>query len=148
MSELATKNPGRPLHLWIVGVLSLLWNFMGCYDYIMTQTRNEAYMAKFSQIQLDYFYGLPAWVDGSWALAVWGSLAGSILLLMARKISIWPFLVSFVCMVLTTIYSYGISNGLEVMGDAFSLIFSALIFVIALALVLYTRSMSNRGVLR
>ena len=25
-----------PAHLWIVGILSLLWNAFGCYDYLMT----------------------------------------------------------------------------------------------------------------
>jgi hypothetical protein len=29
-----------PVHLWIVGFLSLLWNGFGCYDYLMTRMRN------------------------------------------------------------------------------------------------------------
>ena len=45
MSDLSPLNPGRPKHLWIVGILSLLWNAMSAFDYKMTQTKNESYMA-------------------------------------------------------------------------------------------------------
>jgi hypothetical protein len=33
-----------PVHLWIVGILSLLWNAMGCFDYVMTRMRNTDYL--------------------------------------------------------------------------------------------------------
>jgi hypothetical protein len=32
-----------PVHLWIVGLLGLLWNGFGCYDYLMTRMRNLDY---------------------------------------------------------------------------------------------------------
>ena len=31
----------KPTHLWIVGFLALIWNGIGCYDYVMTRVRNE-----------------------------------------------------------------------------------------------------------
>ena len=34
-----------PLHLWIVGVLSLLWNAGSGYDYLMTRLESTAYLA-------------------------------------------------------------------------------------------------------
>ena len=30
-----------PAHLWIVGILALLWNCFGCYDYLMTAMRQH-----------------------------------------------------------------------------------------------------------
>jgi hypothetical protein len=143
----ADATPKRPLHLWIVAVLSLLWNAMGAFDYLMTQTRNAAYMEKFTPEQLEFYYGFPAWVESSWAIAVWGALVGSILLLLARRLSEWVFLVSLVAMVLTTIHNFFLSNGLEIMGGASSLIFTAFIFVISVALYLYARAMGKNGVL-
>jgi len=50
--------------------------------------------------------------------------------------------------VLTTIHNFGLSNGFEVMGDPFSMIFTAVIFVISIALYLYARTMAKRGALR
>jgi hypothetical protein len=135
-----------PVHLWIVGAVSLLWNLVGAYDYLMTQTQNEAYMAKFTPEQLEYFYGFPMWVETFWALAVWGSVLGSVLLLLRKGLAVPVFAVSFVSMVITAVYNYGLSNGLELMGGS-ALVFSLVIFVVALGLFLYARTMRTRGVL-
>jgi len=51
---------GKPLHLWVVGILALLWNAIGVLNYLMTQTRNETYMAQFSAEQLEFFYSFPS----------------------------------------------------------------------------------------
>jgi len=141
-----TKAMSVPRHLWLVGVVTLLWNLMGAYDYLMTQTRNAAYMARFDQAQLDYFYGFPVWFEFFWALAVWGGVLGSVLLLLRRRAAVGVFAVSFVSMVVTTVYSFGLSDGREVMGAA-GFVFTMVIFVVALGLVLYSRAMRARGVL-
>ena len=75
MNELNTKVPR---HLWIVGVLAVLWNAGGAFDYSASQLRIESYMSQFTPEQLEYFYGLPAWVVAAWAIAVWSSLLGSL----------------------------------------------------------------------
>jgi hypothetical protein len=122
---------------------------MGAYDYLMTQTQNEAYMSRFSPEQLEYFYGFPAWVVAFWAIAVWGSVLGSILLLLRKRLAAPVFLVAFLSMVVTTFHNYVLSDGLEMMGgSAFPLILSAVIFVVAFLLYLYARKMAASGVLR
>ena len=136
-----------PWHLWAIGVFALLWSGMGALDYVMTQTRNETWMSNFTSEQLEFFYGIPAWAVATWAIAVWGGVAGAILLLMRKQIATWVFLVSLICMVLTAIQNYGFSNGMEVMGDPFSLGFTAAIFLFALGFYLYSIKMQNRGVL-
>ena len=35
-----------PAHLWIVGILSLLWTSFGAYDYTMSNMRSAAYLGK------------------------------------------------------------------------------------------------------
>ncbi len=140
------RTVSTPRHLWIIGIVGLLWNIMGVVDYLMTQTRNEAYMAKFSAEELEYFYGIPAWAVSTWALAVWGSLLGTVLLLMRRKLAVPVFLVSLLCLVATTIQNYGLSEGMAIMG-ATGLIFTVVIFAIAVGLYLYAKKMAKRGVL-
>jgi len=66
---------------------------------------------------------------------------------MRKKLAAGVFLVSFLSMVVMTIYNLGLSNGLEHMGDPFSLVLTALIFLFALLLYLYAKAMKNRGVL-
>ena len=142
-----TETVETPKHLWVIGVVTVLWNSVGAMDFVMTQTRNESYMAAFTPEQLEFFYGLPTWVVAAWAVAVWGGVIGSILLLLRRGEAVWVFLASFIAMLITTIHNYGLSNGMEVIGDTFSLVFSAVIFVVALALFFYARSMKQQGVL-
>jgi len=46
MSEGASVRPHHaPWHLWLVGIMGLLWDSMGAFDYLMTQTQNESYMS-------------------------------------------------------------------------------------------------------
>lgn len=138
---------GTPRHLWVIGIVSLLWNAMGAFDYLMTQTRNEQYMSQFTQEQLDYFYGFPAWVVSAWAIAVWAGVLGSILLLLRKGLAAPVFLLSFVAMTISTFHTVVLSNGVEMMGGAGPLLFTAAIFLVALGLVFYARKMRDRGVL-
>lgn len=135
-----------PVHLWIIGVVTLLWNAMGAFDYLMTQTRNEGYMGQFTAEQLEYFYGFPVWMEFFWALAVWGAVLGSVLLLLRKGLALPVFAVSFVSMLVTSVYSFGLSDGAKVSGMT-GVIFSVAIFIVALFLVFYSRKMKERGVL-
>ena len=149
MSESQSPKTGKtPWHLWLIGIVGLLWNAMGAFDYVMTQTKNESYMSGFTPEQLSFFYGLPTWVVAAWAIAVWSSVIGSILLLMKKSVAVPVFLVSLIAMVITTIQNFGFSNGLDVMGDTFSLVFTAVIFVSAMGLYMYSRAMKRQGVLK
>jgi hypothetical protein len=135
-----------PLHLWIVGVLAVLWNAIGAFDYSATQLRIEAYMSAFTPQQLEYFYGFPAWTVAAWAFGVWGALLGSIALLLRKAWAVWAFGISIAGMVLTTLHNFVLTDGAALMGPG-ALAFSAVIWVIALFLFFYARAMAKRGVL-
>ena len=150
MSETIRARPvGRartPVHLWIVGVLALLWNAVGAFDYLATEMRLDFYMSQLSQAQLDYFYGFPAWVVACWAIAVWGSLLASIGLLLRRRWSVWLFGLALVGMAATTVHNFLLTNGAEIMGSG-AAVFTVVIWVIAVGLFVYARWMAKRGVL-
>jgi len=149
MSESQSNSSVKaPWHLWVVGIVGLLWSAMGAMDYVMTKLRSEEYMAAFTPEQLEFFYGFPIWVNAAWAIAVWGGVIGTILLLLRKSSAVWVLLVSFLAMVVTAIHNYGLSNGMEVVGDMFSLVFTALIFLVGLGLYLYSRAMHSKGVLK
>lgn len=148
MSELNTINRVKaPWHLWAVGIVGTLWSAMGAMDYVMTKLRVESYMAAFTPEQVEFFYGFPIWVNATWATAVWGGVIGCLLLLMRKSVAVGVLLVSFIAMAITAFHNFVLSNGMEVMGDTFSLVFSAIIFLVALALYLYAKAMSAKGVL-
>jgi len=140
------KPAGTPAHLWIVAILAILWNAIGAFDYSATQLRLESYMNQFSQEQLDFFYSFPAWLDAAWAIAVWGSLIASFGLLLRMRWAVWLFGVAIVAMLITSVHNLVLSDGVTVMGEG-AIAFSALIWVIALALYFYSAAMAKRGVL-
>lgn len=139
-------RPRAPVHLWIVGVLSLLWGLVGAFDYLATQTQMESYMGHFSDEQLAYFYGFPSWMVAAWAFGVWGGLAGAVGLLLRKRWAVWAFAVSLVGLAVSTLYNFVLSNGAEVMGSG-AVVFTVVIWLVAIFLFLYARAMAARGVL-
>jgi len=135
-------------HIWVIGLLTLAWNAIGALDYFMTQSKNETYMAQFSPEQLSFFYGFPLWVNASWAIAVWFSVAGSILILMRSRYAAPVLGISLLAMVATAIHNFLLSdiNMQDVVGNE-AVYFTAVIFVVALALWIYAWQMVRRGLL-
>jgi hypothetical protein len=144
MNQVTAK---APVHLWIVGILAVLWNAMGAFDYAATQLKLEFYMAQFTQEQLDYFYSFPAWMDAAWAIAVWSSLLGSLCLLLRKSWAVGLFGLAILGLATSSVYNFVLSNGAEMMGSD-AVIFTGVIWVIAVLLLIYSRAMAKRGVLR
>ncbi len=137
-----------PWHLWVVGVLTLLWNGLGVLDFAMTQTKNEAYMSQFTEEQLAYFYGFPMWFVVTWGGATIGAAAGSLLLLLRSRFAAVLFGAALVCLVLSNVYTFVLTDGLEMMGGTTPLIITVVVMVIAVGEVIYARRQTQRGVLR
>lgn len=149
MKDQAIQSSRRrtPLHLWIVGVMALLWNAVGAFDYLATQLQLEGYMSQFTQEQLDYFYAIPAWAVAAWAIAVWLALIGSVALLLRRRVAYMLFLVSLVAMLVSTLNMFVLSDGAAIMGSG-GVIFSGMIVAIGVLLLWYSKIMIDRDVLR
>lgn len=80
-----------PWHIWVVGIIALLWNGFGAADYTMTQTENRGWFSGmgFTTEQTDavlaYMETAPLWTHAAWALGVWGGVLGAILLLIRNR---------------------------------------------------------------
>ena len=147
MNERPTGRARTPVHLWIVGVLALLWNAMGVFDYLATELRVESYLSQFSADQLEYFDSYPTWAVAFWAFGVWGGLVGSIGLLMRRGWAVGAFSLSLLGVVVSDVYNFGVRNGGEIVGTG-GTIFTAVICAIAILLLVYARRQKRNGVLR
>lgn len=138
-----------PWHLWVIGVVALLWTSGGAFDYVMTVTKNPSYMWQFTPEQLDFFYGFPTWVMFCWALAVWAAILGAVLLLLRSGHAVLAFAMSLFGLVGNMVYLFALSETsyLEIVGPG-ALWFSLAIAVVAILLYLYARQMRQAGVLR
>ena len=135
-----------PVHLWIVGILSLLWNVVGAFDYLATKMRLDFYMSQFTAAQLEYFYSFPTWVIAAWAVGVWGALLGSLALVLRKALAVLLFGASILGLAVSSVYNFALTNGMEIMGSEGAM-FTGVIWLIALFLFFYARAMAKRGVL-
>jgi hypothetical protein len=144
-ADLTTKTP---IHLWIVGILATLWNAFGCFDYLMTQSGNAEYLAQFTDAQRAYFQSFPAWMDAAWAIGVWGALLGSLLLLMRSRHAVFAFEASLAGLLVGTVYQWGMADMPADLKTPAMLGVNAMIWAIAIGLLVYAMRMRRSGVLR
>jgi hypothetical protein len=137
-----------PAHIWIVGIVSLLWNAFGCYDYLMTNLKNQAYLSQFTPDQLAYYDSLPSWLTAFWAIGVWGGLAGSILLLMRSRYAVWAFALSFVGAVVGLGYQMFLTEMPASMKSGAMALMPWVIIIIAAVLLWYSWNAEKKGLLR
>lgn len=145
MTDMTVKTPW---HLWLVGALAVLWNGYGSVDMVMSLTQGEAWLKNFgfTPEQIAYFNAMPGWTYVAWGLGVFGGLIGAIFLLLRRKAAGPAFVLSFLGWLASVIYSFGLSDGLKVMGDAWPM--QIVIGAACLFFIWYARFLTKRGVLR
>ena len=139
-----------PAHLWIVGILSLLWNAFGAYDYLMTRMRDRDYLSGMGMDpdrMLAYIDGFPIWAQFGWGLGVWMALLGSVLLLARSRWAVTAFALSIVGMVLGLGYQmWGPPPPMEMEGAM--AIMPWVILLIGVGLLYYAHRQQRSGVLR
>lgn len=139
-----------PIHLWIVGVLSRLWNAGGAMDYVMTRTGAAGYLAAQPPERLAMLTEAPFWFDITWAVGVWLSVIGSLLLLLRSRMAGSAFALSLAGLIGSAVYTFGIADGGSMVATAgpAAIAFNVAIPVILIGLWLYARAMTKTGVLR
>lgn len=144
---------GVPLHLWIVGVLALLWNAFGAYDYVMTRTQGAAYVRTVmpgsdAEAVMAYINAFPLYVSLGWGLGVWMGLLGSVLLLMRSRHAVTAFAVSMAGAIVGLGWQLLNPMPLAEAHQGFNGMVPYIIILIAIALFLYARAQQAKGVLR
>jgi hypothetical protein len=137
-----------PIHLWIMGIFALVWNAGGAYDYVMTQTNNEAYLAMMSDAQKAFLDNGPIWFEAAWAVGVWFSMLGAMLLLLRSRLAGKAFGLSLLGLIVSSVYSFGIADRSALVMTPAQWGFTAAIFIVLILLWRYARAMTRRGVLR
>ena len=138
-----------PWHLWVVGVLALLWNGASCYSYVMTRSANAAYFdaAGLTPDMVEYFAALSAWYVAAWSVGVWVGLFASLCLLIRRSWAVWLFAISLLGMTVISAATVLNADARAMFGQV-GLIITAMTVVIGVLELLYSRAMKRNSVLR
>lgn len=147
MNDMTVRTPW---HLWVVGVVSLLWNAFGAFDFISTTTRGEAYLRemKFDQAMIDYFEAMPHWMYVPWTLGVWGAVIGSILLLLRNRLAVLAFALSAIGAAVSLFYGKLINPPPPMPEMPMMQWMPWIILMIAWFLCAYASYVDKKGVLR
>lgn len=144
---MSTLPVRAPWHLWVVGVVSLLWNAFGCYDYTMTKLRDPGYLAQFPPEMMPIIDAFPVWTHVAWALGVWGALAGSVLLLLRSRHAVHAFFVSIAGLAVSSAYQAGIDMPASMTTPGMKAM-TAAIWIAALAFLWYAVRQYKASLLR
>lgn len=146
MADMTTK---APWHLWLVGVIAVLFNAIGAFDFVMSMTQGASYMASagMTPAQIAHYQGMPAWMTVVWAIGVWGAMLASILLLLRHRLAYPVFAASLAAFLVSLLYTYVLTDGGDVMGGQMAIV-SVVIAALLLFFIWYSRWMAGRGVLR
>ncbi len=114
-----TQAAKVPLSFWIITGLGLLWNGFGAYLYMFSKLDPEAALAGATPAMRDYVATVPLWAHIGWSLGVWGSLAGSLLMLARSRhaesaffVSLLGALASFAAQAMAGVLPVGLSAGI------------------------------------
>lgn len=149
MATAADKGASVPGAYWVVAGLGALWNAFGGYDYWMTRSRNTEYLSQMgdAQIVLDWIDSFPLWAQIGWGLGVWGSVAGSVLMLLRSRHAATAFAVSLLGAVLSFAYQF-IGPVPEELDSAAGKIMPLVIMAVVVGLWAYCRRAARIGILR
>lgn len=96
---------------WLIAVLAVVWNAGGAFDYIMCQFEVAFYIdaaAEASPEAAAWLAEMPSWRVGLWAFGVWGGMAGAVLLLVRRSLSIVVYQISIAAIVIGLIADFAV----------------------------------------
>ena len=146
MSDQTDAKP--PVAFWVVGIAGLSWNLIGMMIYYMQVTATPEDLAQYyNEAQLAFITSTPAWATAAYATAVTAGVLGCALLLLRRAWALPVFIVSLAGIVLQDIHGFVLANGIEVWG-AGAVVLPAIVLIISVGLVLYSRMASVRGWIR
>ncbi len=136
-------------HFWLIAALSLLWNGFGGYDYVMSRQRNIEYLSQMGNADeiLAWIDAFPMWAQVMWPIGVWGSVLGSVLLLLRSRHAVTAFAVSLIGAVVS--FGAQMDNALQPsMDTTANKVMPIVILVIIAVLWWYARRVRAQAILR
>ena len=132
-----------PAWFWVVGIIALLWNFVGVFNYLHQAYDKAAILEGLDQAQREVVLGIPLWATAAFAIAVFAGTLASIGLLLRKKWSLPIFVISLLALVAQFTYWLFLSDAIAVFGPK-----TSIMPIIVVAVALYLVSFSKKGIQR
>ncbi len=143
-----TNSTNKPnIGFWIISIVALIWNSLGVHGYIQQAYNTESFKTMYTEEQLAIIYNLPSYYTAAFAVAVFSSVIGCVLLLLKKKSAVLLFQIGLIAVLIQTIYNVFINEGKDAYG---AMEYSMLIMIpiISIFLVWYSKSSQKKGWLK
>ena len=147
MSDVAIERPIQPRapwHLWVVGVLSLLWNASGAY--VFGQALSGAAM-DMDATEIAYYADVPVWAMVLTGITFTTAILGAITLLLRSRWSPTLYLLSIAAILASTVADIARGSALLLQSQDW-LVLAGVTTGLAVVQWLYAYAMGKRGALR
>jgi hypothetical protein len=137
---------GARIPVWyrVLAVLGLLWNCLGAFSYLRSVGMLGDQLAGLDPAHLALARSIPAWVTGTFAVAVFAGLLGSLLMVAGKRLASPVLLLSLVAVIIQSAWVMFASNARAVEG-AIALLVPACITLVAILLVWLAAMGAARG---
>ena len=108
-----TKTTKPATWFWVVSGIALVWNLMGVMAYIMQVTMSPEALQALPENERTLMESVPTWATSAFAIAVWGSTLGSILLLMRKKLATSVLILAFAGILVQMYYNIFMSKSMD-----------------------------------
>jgi hypothetical protein len=129
--------------VWVVGILTLLWNGSGAYTIMMAQAGK---LADVGPEEAAYYAAQPLWSVLATDVALLAPIAAAIALLLRSRAAVWLFGISVATVVLLNAYDLAAGTSLALVDRNWVVVESVVVTLAVLQLV-YALAMKRRGVL-
>jgi len=146
MNTVTVKMSARrtPWHLWVVGILTLLWDGSGAYTILLAQAGK---LADVTPGEATYYATQPLWFVTATDIALFGAIAAALALLLRSRFAVLLFSLSLLAIVVTDIFDLASGRSRALLSTG-AMAVTALIFLIALLQLWYAVRQRKRSVLR
>jgi hypothetical protein len=144
MNTTSNLEKRTPWHLWLVGILALLWNGAAAIGVMMAQANK---LPDISPEEAAYYAAQPMWLVIATDVALLSAVAASILLLLRQRAAVWLFAVSIVAIFVTNIYDLAAPTS-RILASRGALFMTIIIAGLAILQFVYAFAMKRRVVLR
>jgi len=125
---------------WLVTVLMLIWNVLGCVNFIVQLNPNT--VAAYREVEQAIIQGRPLWATAGFALGVFAGTVGCILLLFKKSAAFYLFCVSLIGVIIAIVHSLTINVTFGV-GEIIGIVVMPV--VVAMFLLWYTKYCQYKG---
>ncbi len=122
---------------WVICIIALIWNVMGCINFIMQMIPNM--LADYPESAQSLITSRPLWVTIAFAIAVFGGVLAEALLLLKKATAYYLFVASLLGVIVVNIHTFQVNGAIDIwIGSLMSL-------VIAVSLIWYTKLVKRKG---